>query len=69
MRKIKSVFIDIFKGKNYPKFNRDALQWCICFTTNANSDEIKVRSYVLNDVDNTEMKNVESPTHITPMGF
>lgn len=52
MRKIKSVLTDIFKNKNYNKLSKDALQYVICFTTNCNTDEILVRSYILNDINN-----------------
>ncbi|CAL5974762.1 Brix_domain containing protein [Hexamita inflata] len=68
-RKIKSILQDTFKGRNYDKLSRDALQWVIAFTANNLTDKIIVRSYVINDVTNTTMKQVEEPVHLTPMGF
>lgn len=28
---MKNLFIDMFKGVNYEKLSKDAIQYCICF--------------------------------------
>ena len=68
-KQIKSLFVDLFKGRAYEKINRDALQYAVAFTANSGQDCIQVRSYVLNDLENTEYKQAEQPVHLTPMGF
>ena len=66
---IKSLMMDIFKGKNYAKLNRNSLQWVISFTANHDGTQIKVRTYIINDFESTNFKQVTSPIHLTPMGF
>lgn len=53
---IKSLMMDIFKGKNYAKLNRNSLQWVISFTANHDGTQIKVRSYIINDFASTNFK-------------
>lgn len=66
---IKSLMMDIFKGRNYAKLNQNSLQWAISFTANHDGTQIKVRSYIINDFASTNFKQVTSPVHLTPMGF
>ncbi|KAH0574010.1 Brix domain containing protein [Spironucleus salmonicida] len=65
--RLKSLFLDLFRGQTVKKIVDTGIQWTICIS--AVNNEIRVRSYVIDDLTNETMKSVQSPVHLTPMGF